>query len=197
MIKCEQTRDITLASAADVFNHRGYCGMSVSALNVETRQDKCEIYNHFNSKDELALQAFDYAVDLIRQALPKALHGKRHAVDRLQAVIEVFQRIAVGNPQSGSWPILNIDIDADIAHSPPRRRAEQAMDAWLDYVRHTVRKGIELGEIRPDVGVDSLATLMLSALECALMLSLLCNDSRPINRIAQCLSQYLENTGRV
>src|SRR5260370_28454488 len=150
----------------------------------------------YQGKDELALQAFDYAVDLIRQALPKALHGKRHAVDQLQTVINVFQRITEGDPLSGGCPLLNANIGANIAHSPLRRRAQQAMDAWPDFVRHTVRKGIELGEIRPKVGADSLATLMLSALECALMLTLLCNDNRPLNRIPQYLSQYLENTAR-
>jgi AcrR family transcriptional regulator len=196
MTKCEQTREMTLASAAEVFNHQGCFGMSMSALNREISQEKCGIYNQFTSKDELALQAFDYAIDLIRQALPKALQGKRHPIARLQAVIDVFQRIALGNPLSGGCPIRNIDIDAEVAHSPLRRRAEQAMNAWPDFVRHTVRKGIELGEIPPEVDADGLATLMLSTLECALMLALLCNDNRPLSRIAQCLTQHLENTVR-
>jgi len=108
----------------------------------------------------------------------------------------VFQRIALGDPLSGGFPILNIDIDANIAHSPLRRRAKRAMDAWLDFVRHTVRKGIELGEIRPEVYADSLATFMFSTLERALMLALLGSDNRPLICIAQCLSQCLENIMR-
>lgn len=59
----------------------------------------------------MALQAFDHTVGLIRQELATALQGKRHAIDRLQAVIAVFLRVADGFPVAGGCPVLNTAIE--------------------------------------------------------------------------------------
>src|SRR6266567_4555201 len=51
-----------LAQAAQLFSRQGYFGSSLSDIMHETGLEKGGIYNHFNSKEQLALEAFDYAV---------------------------------------------------------------------------------------------------------------------------------------
>ena len=87
--KGEQTRQRIVERAAPVFNQRGYAGTSLAELIAATGLEKGGIYNHFASKDELALAAFDHAVSLLvgRNAAAQVGH---EGLDRLTALIAAF-----------------------------------------------------------------------------------------------------------
>ena len=61
MRKGEHTRQEIIRKAAPVFNQRGYDGAALSDLMKATRLAKGGIYRHFDSKEQLAAEAFDYA----------------------------------------------------------------------------------------------------------------------------------------
>src|SRR5579864_6699229 len=106
MSKGEQTRERILARSAQLFNRQGYSGSSLSDIMRETGLEKGGIYNHFTSKEQLALEAFDYAYGLIARRVRDALADKRHAVERLRAIIAVFQSIVEDPAVPGGCPIL-------------------------------------------------------------------------------------------
>jgi len=54
--KGEQTRQRIIARAAPVFNVHGYFGASMNDLTRETKIGKGGIYNHFESKEALAVK---------------------------------------------------------------------------------------------------------------------------------------------
>src|SRR6266480_5374711 len=83
MSKGEQTREMILERTAQLFSRQGYFGSSLSDIMHETGLEKGGIYNHFESKEELALEAFDFAVELVSQRMRLALAGKINAIDRL------------------------------------------------------------------------------------------------------------------
>ena len=95
MSKGEVTREAILKQAAVVFNRQGYAGASMSDIMRVTGLEKGGIYNHFGSKDQLALEAFDYAFGLITQRLREGLQGKTNAVDRLLAMAEILSLIHI------------------------------------------------------------------------------------------------------
>src|SRR5437879_9606459 len=61
MRKGEQTRQEIIRKAAPIFNQRGYDGAALSDLMRATGLEKGGIYRHFESKQQLAAEAFDYA----------------------------------------------------------------------------------------------------------------------------------------
>src|SRR5215210_5635427 len=70
--------------------HEGIFGSSMTDLVRETGLAKGGIYNRFASKEELALEAFDYATALMRERFSSALEGREGALERLFAVVEVL-----------------------------------------------------------------------------------------------------------
>ena len=64
----------------------------------ETGLEKGGIYNHFTSKEQLALKWFDYAYGLVQQRVRHALTGKFNAIERLLAIVSVFQGIVEDPP---------------------------------------------------------------------------------------------------
>jgi TetR/AcrR family transcriptional regulator, transcriptional repressor for nem operon len=185
-----------LHRAAEVFNRKGYFGASMSDIMQATGLEKGGIYNYFDSKDDLALEAFDYAVGLVRQEYQAALKDKRDAIDRLRAIIDVFRGMSYGIPVAGGCPVLNTAIESDDTHPVLRDHARRAMDEWCEFVRRTVTKGIERGQIRPEVDAHELASFLIATLEGAIMLTKLFDDPVHMNRAVAYLESYLESNVR-
>ena len=193
MSKGEQTKQRILQQAAELFNQQGYAGSSMSDIMQVTGLKKGGIYNHFHSKDELVLQAFDYAIALIQEHYRVALRGKRHAIDRLQAIVDAFRLYAENPPIKGGCPILNTAVESDDAHPALRYRAQQTMDSWRNMICRIIEVGIKKGEVRPNINADEVATIAIATIEGAVMMSKLYGDSIHLNRALNYLSQYLEN----
>ena len=193
MRKGQQTKDYILHKAAEVFNERGFFGASMSDIMAATGLEKGGIYNHFKSKDDLALQAYEYAVDLMRQEFAAAIKGKYHAIDRLQAVVSVFQKIPDDLPLSGGCPVTNTAVQANNTHPQLQNCARQTMLEWQGFIIRIVKSGIERGQMRPETDPDMLATLLISTLEGAVMLTRLHGDSSYMDRAISHMNSYLES----
>jgi AcrR family transcriptional regulator len=191
MSKGDETRQMILHRAAEIFNLHGYFRTSMSDIMAATGLEKGGIYNHFVNKDDLALQAFDYAVDLIRREFRKAVQGRPQAIDRLYAVIDVYCRMGEGYPLPGGCPVSNTAHESDHTHPALRARAEIAMNEWHDFIRWILIRGQRRGDIRPDVDVDSITTFFIATLEGGIMLSHLHGDASYMTRASTPLKQYI------
>jgi TetR/AcrR family transcriptional regulator, transcriptional repressor for nem operon len=195
MSKGDETKAMIVQEAAALFNQQGYAGSSISDIMRVTGLKKGGIYNHFESKDDLALQAFDYAVGQIQKRYRQAWASKEHSIERLQAIIDVF-RIYIDNPEhpiiKGGCPLLNTAIESDDAHPALKEHAQRAMNSWRELFRKIIAKGIKKGEIRPNVDADEIASILISTLEGSVMMSKLYSDSIHVERAIRHLSNYLK-----
>lgn len=192
MGKGDETRERILARSAQLFNRQGYAGASLADIMRETGLEKGGIYNHFSSKEQLALESFDYAYELVRQRVRQALAGKFNAIERLLAIVSVFQSEVDDPPVAGGCPILNTAIEADDANEVLRDRARVAMDDWRATIHRIIYRGIERGEVRPTTDADEVASLLIATLEGALMLSNLYKDSIHMRRAAAHMIRFIE-----
>jgi TetR/AcrR family transcriptional regulator, transcriptional repressor for nem operon len=190
--KGEQTRERILARSAQLFNRQGYFGSSLADIMRETGLEKGGIYNHFSSKEQLALESFDYAYGLVQQRVRLALSGKFDAIERLLAIVSVFKGIFEDPLVPGGCPILNTAIEADDSNEALRDRARAAMDNWRTTIHRIVNKGIERQQIRPGVDADEVASILIATLEGAIMLSNLYKDSTHMKRAADHMVRYIE-----
>lgn len=167
----EETRERIVATAAAVFNERGFAGASMADLMAATGLQKGGIYRHFESKEALALEAFDHAIARMTLRFTAAVQGSDHSVDRLHAIVGVFEDIPENPPIAGGCPVMNAIIESDDANPTLRDRARDAMDGLRGLVRRTTERGIARGEIRADTDPEALATVMVSLLEGGLALT--------------------------
>jgi TetR/AcrR family transcriptional repressor of nem operon len=191
MGKGEQTRERILEQAAVLFNVQGFAGSSLADIMQATGLRKGGIYRHFESKEALALEAFDHAVDRVRARFVAALEGRRHAIERLRAIVGVFREYAVDPPMPGGCPVMNTAIETDDGNPELRERARTVMEEWRALVRRTVEKGMERGEVRPETDGDALASVMISLLEGGIMMSRLYEDPVHLLRAVDHLDRHL------
>ncbi len=163
----------------------------MSDLMRVTGLQKGGIYNHFQSKDEIALAAFDFAAKQMQKKFIGALRGKRHAVDRLIAILDVYEHLLDDPLVQGGCPILNTAVESDDTHPALRQRAQLAMEGWHTLIEHIVRKGMNRGELYPTVDISTVATVLISTIEGAVMLSKLYDDTSHLNRALNYLKTYV------
>jgi TetR/AcrR family transcriptional regulator, transcriptional repressor for nem operon len=192
MSKAQETRDKILQQAAELFNQQGYAGSSMSDLMRATGLQKGGIYNHFESKQALALAAFDFAFQCLNQRFATALQGKRHAIDRLQALIDLYSDFIEHPPIAGGCPVLNLAIESDDTNPILRDRVCQALDQWRNLIIRIVNRGIDRQEIRATVDADKAATLIISTLEGAIMMSKLYQTPLHLERAIEHLTDYVQ-----
>lgn len=197
MSKGTQTREMILERCAQLFSKQGYFGSSLSDIMQETGLEKGGIYNHFTSKEQLALEAFDYSFSLLQQRMRVALEGKTHAVERLYAILAYFQSLLDEPVIAGGCPILNTAVEADDAQPALRERALHAMDSLRDTIERIVAKGIRREELRPDVDVSACATLFIATLEGAVMMSKLYRDTVYMRQSVEHLRWYIDTQMRI
>ena len=194
--KGQRTRRRIVERSAPVFNTRGFSGASMSDLVRETGLRKGGIYNHFASKEELALEAFDYAAGMMRARFEAALEGKEGALERLFAIVDVLGGLVDDPPVAGGCFVMNTAVESADAHPALREKAGGAMSDWLRLVGRVTKDGMESGELSPETDPRQTASVMVATLEGALMLSRLHDDPEHMRRAVEHLKRHLGSLAR-
>ena len=195
MRKGEQTRREIIRKAAPIFNHKGYEGAALSDLMRATGLEKGGIYRHFESKQELAGEAFDYAWGIALDTRFEGTDQIPNTIDRLKQIIRNFRDRRAGLVPGGC-PLLNTAIDSDDGNPQLRAKARRALGSWLDRLQSIADEGRRRGEIRSDVDSAKLATLIASTLEGSLMVSRLQRNGDSLDVACDHLEEYLDTKVR-
>ncbi|PYT84077.1 MAG: TetR/AcrR family transcriptional regulator [Acidobacteria bacterium] len=195
MRKGEQTRQEIIRKAAPLFNQRGYEGAALSDLMKATGLEKGGIYRHFESKQQLAAEAFDYAWKLAMDTRFEATEGISGSVNRLKQIVRNFRDRRAGLV-AGGCPLLNTGVDSDDGNPQLREKARRALSSWLERLQTIIEEGQRRGEIPGDVDASELATLIISTLEESQMVSRLQRQDDPRNSACHHLEEYLETKVR-
>lgn len=193
MGKGERTRAQIIQEAAEIFNRKGYAGAAISDVMEATGLEKGGIYRHFTSKDQLALEAFQYAIDLANSRYLAAIRSSHHALDRLIGIVDTFRELERGRPIQGGCPLMNTAIDSDDSHPELRRMAASALEYWHGMIEAIVQRGIERGELQAGTEGKLVATRMIAAMEGGLMMARLTDDSDYMDRTVAGLRNLIED----
>src|SRR6516225_7765625 len=125
MRKGEQTHQEIIHKAAPIFNQKGYEGTALSDLMAATGLEKGGIYRHFDSKQQLAAEAFDYAWSLALETRFEGTQTISNTVDRLKQIVRNFWDRRAGLV-SGGCPLLNTAIESNDGNPQLREKARRS-----------------------------------------------------------------------
>lgn len=189
--KGTHTRNMIVEKAAILLNQKGYIHSSVYDVMRETGLQKGGIYNHFRSKEELTIEAYRFAVTQMRIEFEKALLEAHNSLEALFEVLEVFRNLAHGHPLKGGCPTMNIAIESDDADPVLCEEARNTMSQLHKTVQMVVSSGKTRRELIPACDPEQVATILISTVEGALMLSKLFQDTVYMDRAVTHLQSYL------
>jgi len=191
MRKGERTRERILQNAAGLFNQRGYASASLQEVLDAAEIEKGGFYNHFSSKEELNLAAFEYARDLFWTRLLEKGADAADPLDRLKGILAYFESQLEAPLLPGGCPFLNASVEADAAPSPLRKPARRAMRRLLRLTEAAFVEARENGALRKDIRAKEMASFWIAALEGAVMLSMIFGARRHVYRVTSQLHRDL------
>lgn len=190
MSKGDITRQRILAEAAAIFNQRGYEGCSIQAIMMATGLEKGGIYRHFESKEELAAEAFDYAWSI-------ASAKRRVHMDQIaDPIAKLKQHVANFTTRSGlpgGCPLLNTAVDSDNGNPILRDKVRKALRGWQTMIVEILEDGIATGIIRADIDRSAVANYLIGSLEGTMLISRIERNDSVIGQTVERLNLYLDS----
>ena len=193
MSKAERTKQRIIEKSAIIFNKHGYAGSSIADIMRLTGLQKGGIYNHFKSKDEIAVAAFDHTLSAILEAVIAKVGTQTTAIDRLHAFVDSFRGFTSQPIGEGGCPILNTAVESDDTHPLLRLHAQEAVNSILALISSIVELGIRQDQIVNTTSHDCVSTIILASIEGAIMMSKLYGTDIYLDRSIDHLHQYINS----
>lgn len=195
MSKGELTRERIVAQAAPIFNQRGYAGCSMQDVMDATGLEKGGLYRHFQSKEELAAEAFKYA---LRQAVKTRTADLEHIAGTMPKLHYIVTRfVEAQSTIPGGCPLMNTAIDSDDGNPTLRKLVKAGLKDWKERISALVEQGIQAHEIRKDVEPRKIANTIIATLEGALMISRMEGTKEALSDAKAALNNMLDSIAAV
>ncbi|MEW2491232.1 TetR family transcriptional regulator C-terminal domain-containing protein [Streptomyces sp. NPDC048411] len=160
-------RENLIAAAVEQFHTRGYAATGVKDITDAAGAPKGSFYNHFESKEALAVVALERYGDTRRL---EALRDR--SVAPLTRLREHFEFLRDENIQTGfNRGCLVGDLAVEVAdHSDAVRATTRAgLQAWSDALAFAITDAQEAGDVARTLEASTLARFVLNAWEGALI----------------------------
>lgn len=189
----EVTIEKILKKSGTLFNTQGYKATSISDITNATGLTKGAIYRHFKSKDELEKKALYYLSDQLNERLRSVIKSQPTAGRKLRAVFAFFNTYATNPPVKGGCPLLNAAVEADDTNPVLRQGALKILKDLKDSIEIILTNGIRHQQIRRDVDRNYYATVIVAALEGAIMMSKLRGNNDDLKTVIKHLESIVSD----
>jgi len=175
-------REKIVQAGLDLFHRTGFNASSVEDITVLAGVPKGSFYNHFKSKEELAVAVIDRYVEgaehsiLADTAVPPVARLKRY----FAALAETFTR----SGYKRGCLLGNFSSELADHSARVRPRLEAAFDEWLRQLADVIREAQVAGEVDSKAKPEQLASFLLSAFEGALLRARAANDPAALHDFA-------------
>lgn len=188
----DATKEKILIKSGILFNTQGYKATSISDITTSTGFTKGAIYRHFKSKADLEKDTLFHLSSIMFGKLQERIKCASTAGDKLRAVFRYFESYITSPPLKGGCPLLNAAIEADDSNPSLRKEAVKILDILRDSVIHILKNGIRYKQIKKDTDLEFYATIVISSLEGAIMMSKLRGDNHDVRRVIKHLESQLK-----
>jgi AcrR family transcriptional regulator len=192
MTKSERTKKYIIEAAAPVFNKKGYAGTSLSDLIDATGLTKGSIYGNFTNKEEIAVNAFKFAISKIRDSVRNKVDSKPTYLEKIYSLLEFFQEYVFNTPIPGGCILLNTAVEADDNQPVLKEQVAQELYNSVNHITYLLEKAIETGALKEEFDPRSLAYNIFCAVEGAIMMSRVQASIKPMQEVITFWKQQIK-----
>jgi TetR/AcrR family transcriptional regulator, transcriptional repressor for nem operon len=167
----ENVKEQIVAAAVEALHRKGFNGTSVQDITDAAKVPKGSFYNHFDSKEELAVAAVDRYWQGLLGRLGPLSNAKTPAVDRLKAYFRDLGERGRAREYRTGCMIGNMSTEMAGQSDMVRDRLAIVLAAWSRAIESCVREAQAEGAMRRDLDAKTIASFVLNAWEGAVMRS--------------------------
>lgn len=174
-------KDLLIETASRLFKLRGYCGVGLNDIIVESGVPKGSLYYYFpGGKEQLAIAAIDYTKILVMEDINKVFSGAANLMDAFQAYVYQLSKVfGEGGDPLGS-PIGTIAGETHTTSEPIRLACAATFKDWQSiYAEKFLSAGYS------EKQATSLAITFHALTEGGILLALTMKSGKPLEAIAE------------
>lgn len=193
MSKAEKTKQFIIERTASLFNTKGYTSTSLSDITEVTGLTKGSIYGNFENKDEVALEAYRYNADLLKQKMSNAFSSEfPTATDKLLAFINFYRQNRDSVFSRGGCPLMNAATEADDTFPELKHQVARSFAEWISTVSAVISEGQKNGELNNKIHAEEYASLFVMMIEGGILLSKTTDDEKFLNHALDRILSIIE-----
>lgn len=146
--KAERTRAHILEKVAPVFNMQGYFGTSLADITTAIGLSKGAVYGNFESKEALAIAAFDYNLRKVIFPMADTINAETTAAGKLRAIPAFYRKYYRQTMPIGGCPVLNVGIDSSHQNPALTARVQHVIKRLIDQMAEIIEAGKASGEFK-------------------------------------------------
>jgi AcrR family transcriptional regulator len=157
MAKGDETRERILQHAMAIASEVGFEGLSIGGLAKAADMSKSGLFAHFDSKEDLQLQALAAASrSFLDNVISPALREPR-GEPRIRALFELWLTWEEGRVTPGGCPFIVASYEYDDRPGPVRDAVVAAQRDWVDTVTTAAQIAVDEGHFRSDLDTGQFA----------------------------------------
>ena len=184
----KDTREHMIETTASLVHRQGFHGTSLNEILAESGAPRGSLYYHFpGGKEELVLEATRQGVASVTQLLKEVLTDSPDLADGVRAFVEAAAHVLRDSRFVFGCPVAPIVLDSPES-SALAEICQEAFEEWQQVLVEGLSSGgIERGR------AESLATVVVCALEGGLILARARRDIAPLDAIAEELASMAQS----
>lgn len=188
-MKNESTRTRVLRTAAELFQRQGFHGTGLRQILQTCAAPKGSLYFHFpHGKEQLAVEAMRAEGKRVARAIERTLAAHAKPAEATRAFLQDFAEVLRRSEFLEGCPVATVTLDAGGQSERIREACNEAYAAWQKlFQQHLVVAGLD------ERRAESLAILVLTAVEGAFVLSRARRDTRAFDAIEDELVSTIES----
>lgn len=175
-------RERLIEAGVEMLYRAGFNGSGVQDITDLAGVPKGSFYNHFESKEALALAALErhWTQGSQRRAI---LYDESVApLERLRRYFNLLGEALAARGYARGCFFGNFSLELADQSPAVRDRLSTVFSAWTAAVEHCIRDGQETGAIRRDLDADVLASFLVSAWEGAVLRAKVDKDGKALEQ---------------
>ncbi len=156
-------------AAVDTLHKKGFNASSVQDITDAAHAPKGSFYNHFDSKEALAVEAIDRYWRNILHPLGALSDESAPALTRLTRYFDRLSNVARDREYQTGCLIGNLSAEMPDQSRPVRERLAVVLAAWSRAIESCVRDAQVEGSIRSDLDAKTIAAFLLNSWQGAVM----------------------------
>jgi TetR/AcrR family transcriptional repressor of nem operon len=163
------TKEQIVTAAVQILHTKGFNATSVEDITNAAKVPKGSFYNHFKSKEDLAVEALDRYWQSMLTSLGLLSDEKTPPVTRLKRHFRHLGKVAREGGYRAGCMIGNMSTEMPDQSQPVREKLAVLLAAWSCAIESCIKEAQADGSIRSDMDTRTISGFLLNSWEGAVM----------------------------
>lgn len=190
-VRGDSSRRAVMAVAVDLASVDGLDGLSIGALAASSGMSKGGVVALFGSKEQLQLATIDAAIEVFHEHVLAPALAEKGGLARLRVLTDAWLRYSQSRVFAGGCFFAAASSELGSRPGTVRDAIAHAMTDWQAFMRRTVLRALERGDLAADTDAAQLSFEITSLLDGANDLSILFGSDEPYARARTAIDRLL------